>query len=56
MSQKYQRNEFNFRNVHVIMNTLVLLQSVLFLQETRSIHESLNRPKIEFITFIYILL
>ena len=31
------------------MNTLVLLQ------ETRSIHDSMNIPKIEFITYIYIL-
>ena len=27
----------------------------LTLQETRSIHESMNIPKIEFITYIYIL-
>ena len=42
------------------MNTLGLLQSQLgfklTLQETRSIHDSMNRPKIEFIAYIYILL
>ena len=45
------------------MNTSGLLQSkwspkgfTLNLQETRSIHDSMNRPKIEFITYIYILL
>ena len=27
---------------------------LLTLQETRSIHESMNRPKIEFIAYIYI--
>ena len=44
------------------MNTSVLLQSkcspkafTLTLQETRSIHDSMNFPKIEFITYIYIL-
>ena len=44
------------------MNTLGLLQSkwspkgfMLTLQETRSIHDSINLPKIEFITYIYIL-
>ena len=26
------------------------------LQETRSIHESMNRPNIEFIAYIYVLL
>ena len=46
------RNKFDFWSVHGIMNTLGLLQS---LQETRSINDSMNRPKIEFITFIYIL-
>ena len=56
------RNEFNFWNVHGIMNTLGLVQSkqspkgfTLFLQETRSIHDSMNILKIEFITYIYIL-
>ena len=51
------RNEFNFWNVHGIMNTSVLLQSKwspnvfrLTLQETRSIHDSMNRSKIEFIS------
>ena len=38
------------------MNTSGLLQSELTLQETRSIHDSMNRPKIEFIAYIYILL
>ena len=50
------RNEFNFWNVHGIMNTSGLLQSkLLTLQETQSIHDSMNIPKIEFITYIYIL-
>ena len=35
------------------MNTSGLMQ--LILQETRSIHDSMNIPKIEFITYIYIL-
>ena len=52
------RNEFDFWNV--IMNTLSLLQSkrsfMLTLQETRSIHDSMNIQKIEFIAYIYILL
>ena len=41
------RNEFNFRNV----NTSGLLQSKaeLTLQGTRSIHDAMNIPKIEFI-------
>ena len=42
------------------MNTSVLLQSkwspLLTLQETWSIHDSKNIPKIEFIAYIYILL
>ena len=50
------RNEFNVWNVHGIMNTSGLLQSNLTLQETRSIHDSINIPKIEFIAYIYILL
>ena len=43
------------------MNTSGLLQSkwspksfTLTLQETRSIHDSMNRPKIECIAYIYI--
>ena len=43
------------------MNTSGLMQSkgsplgfTLTLQETRSIHDSMNIPKIEFITYIYI--
>ena len=57
------RNEFDFWNVHGIMITSGLLQSkcspkgfILTLQETRSIHDSKNIPKIEFIGYIYILL
>ena len=59
---KNLRNEFIFWNVHGIMNTSGLVQSklspkgfTLTLQETRSIHDSMNIPKIEFITYIYIL-
>ena len=40
------------------MNTSGLVQSsgfTLTLQETRSIHDSINIPKNEFITYIYIL-
>ena len=44
------------------MNISGLLQSkwspkgfMLSLQDTRSIHDSMNIPKIEFITYIYIL-
>ena len=44
------RDEFNFLNVHGIMNTFGLLQ------ETRSMHDSMNIPKIEFIAYVYILL
>ena len=46
---KELRNEFNFWKVHGIMNTLGLVQ------ETWSIHDSMNLPKIEFIAYIYIL-
>ena len=42
-------------DVHGIMNTSGLLQSKITLQETGSIHDSMNIPKIEFITSIYIL-
>ena len=52
------RYEFNG-----IMNTSGLLQSKCFglrftltLQDTLSIHDSINIPKIEFIAYIYILL
>ena len=45
------------------MNTSGLLQSkwgpkgfTLTLQDTQSIHNSMNTPKIEFIAYIYILL
>ena len=60
---EYLRNEFNFWNVHGVINTLGLLQSkwsqkgfTLTLQETRSIHDSMNISKMEFIAYIYILL
>ena len=48
----YFRNENGFWSVHGIMNNLGLLQSgfTLTLQETLSIHGSMNRPKIELIT------
>ena len=55
----YLRNKFNLWIVHGIMNTSGLLQSMwgftMTLQETLYVHASMNRPKIEFITFIYIL-
>ena len=41
----YFRNEFDFWNIHGIIHTL---------HETRSIHDSMNRPKIEFIANFYI--
>ena len=41
------RNEFNFWNVHGIMNTS---------GHTRSIHDSMNIPNVECIAYIYILL
>ena len=53
----------SFLNAHGIMNTSGLLQNnwspksfALTLQETRSIHDSMNISKIEFIAYIYILL
>ena len=51
----YLRNEIpvDFRNIHGIMNTSGLLQT---LQETRSIYDSMNSPNLEFIAYIYILL
>ena len=59
----YLINEFDFWKVHGIMNISGLLQSewslkgfMLTLQETQSIHDSMNLPKIEFIAYIYILL
>ena len=62
LQRNYLRNEFYFWKVHGIMNTLGLLQSkwsregfTLTFQETRSIHDSMNLPKIEFIAYIYIL-
>ena len=47
-----------FRNFHegFILAKLNLKGFMLTLQETRSIHDSMNLPKIEFITYIYILL
>ena len=47
------RNEFDFWNVY---GTLSCSCSgfTLTLQETRSIHDSMNIPKIEFIAYIYI--
>ena len=38
------------------MNTSGLKGFTLTLQETRSIHDSMNLPKIEFIAYIYVLL
>ena len=34
----------------------VSCKASLTLQETQSIHDSMNRPKIEFIAYVYILL
>ena len=52
----YLRNEFNFWNVHGIMNTSGLLQGLhVNFARTQSTHDSMNIPKIEFITYIYIL-
>ena len=50
-------NELDFWNVHGIMNTWVACTKgfTLTLQETRSVHDSMNRPNIEFIAYIYIL-
>ena len=55
-------NEFDFWKVHGIMNASGLLQSkcslsgfTLTLQETRSVHDSMNRSKNDFIAYIYIL-
>ena len=55
---RFLRNKFDFWNVHGIMNTsdLLLRRASLTSQETRSIHDSMDRPKIEFIAYIYILL
>ena len=50
---KYLRNEFDFLKVTRIMNTSGF---ALNLQETRSIHDSTNLQKIEFIAYNYILL
>ena len=50
--------QLDFWNVHGIMNTSGRLQSMwgftLTLQETLSIHESMNIWKIKFIAYIYI--
>ena len=43
---RYLRNKFYFQNVHRIMNTSGLLQ--------RIIHDSVNRPKKNFLAYIYI--
>ena len=45
---KHLRNEFDFWQVRGILGF------TLTLQETRSIHDSTNLPKIEFITYICI--
>ena len=51
---RHLRNKFKFLNVHGIMNTSgANLGFTLTLQETRSIHDSANRSKIEFIFFIF---
>ena len=58
MIEFYLRNEFDFWKVHGIMNTSGLLQTsgfTLTFQETHSIHGFVNLPRIEFITYIYIL-
>ena len=53
------RNEFNFWKVHGIMNSSGLLQSereARTLQETGSIHDSMNLPKLNlllWLTFYY---
>ena len=51
--KRYLRNEFNFWNVNGSINTLGLIQSkcssrgfTLTLQETRSIHDSMNIRKL----------
>ena len=54
-------DKFNFWNVHGIMNTSGLLhflvsEATFTLQETRSIHDSMNIPEIKFIALIYILI
>ena len=63
LASAYLRNEFDFWKVHGIMNNSGLLQSkwspngfTLTLQETWNIDDSMNIPKIELITYIYILL
>ena len=50
------RNEFNFWNVQPISEAQRASPSgfMLTLQETRSIHDSMNILKIEFIAYIYI--
>ena len=55
----YLRNEIDFWNVHGIMNTSGKCSSdgfTLILQEARSIHDSMIIQKIEFISYIFILL
>ena len=49
------RKEFNFCNVHGIMNISGLLQSkgfTLTLQETRSIHDSMNITKMNLLLIL----
>ena len=56
------RNEFNFWNVHEIMNTSGLLQSVSqsrricvnFARDSKY-SDAMNRPKIEFIAYIFLI-
>ena len=57
------RNEFNFWNVHEIMNTSGLQQSkwspkgfTLTLQETQSTHDFINRSKIEFVLYLHFII
>ena len=52
--RNYLKNEFIFG---MFMKSLIPQVSCkVTLEETRSIHYSMNRPKLEFITYIYILL
>ena len=59
--EAFYKIKFNFWNVHGIMKAFGLLQVkclgfTLTLQETQSIHDFMNRPKIVFIVYIYIIL
>ena len=60
---KYLGNKSNFWSVYGINNSSGLFQNklslkgfMLHLHEAQCVHDSMNRPKIECITFIYILL